>query len=392
MKVLITTDCYEPVVNGVVVSVKNLENGLSARGHEVRVLTLSDCSRSYVRDNVTYIGSISAERVYPQARIRVRNAHSEYIRDLIDWRPDVVHSQSEFSIFSLGHTIAQACGVPLIHTYHTVYENYTHYFSPNVNAGKRFAAWFSRHVLMKVDRVIAPSEKVRQMLRSYHVEQKIDVIPTGISLDEFAEKPGEAWIREKKQAYGIPQENLVLIFIGRLAKEKNIDELLTFMPELSQKNISLLLVGDGPYREKLEQMAACSEGTAQIVFAGMIHTDEVKAYYHLGDVFVNASTSETQGLTYFEALSSGLPLLCHADSCLDNVIQDGVNGWQYHDREDFLNYICQLQASDALRTEMSLHSLETAKEFSTAAFAEKVEALYLQSIREKTGAVQKKSE
>ena len=388
MKVLIATDCYEPVVNGVVVSLRNLEDGLSAKGHEVRILTLSESSHSYVRDNVTYIGSVSAEKVYPKARIRVKSANSRCIRDLIDWHPDIVHSQSEFSIFTLGRMIAQECGVPLIHTYHTVYENYTHYFSPNVKAGKKFAAWFSRHVLMSVDRVIAPSEKVRQMLRSYHVEQKIDVIPTGISLNEFAEKPSDAWIMEKKEAFGIPQDNFVLVCIGRLAKEKNIDELLTFMTELSQRNISLLLIGDGPYRDRLEQIAACSGATAQVVFTGMIHTDEIKAYYHLGDVFVNASTSETQGLTYFEALASGLPLLCHADSCLDNVIQDGVNGWQYHSREDFMNCIDQLQASDALRTEMSLHSLERAKEFSTAAFADKVEALYFGAIREKKNAVQ----
>ena len=387
MKILITTDCYEPVVNGVVVSLRNLENGLSAKGHEVRVLTLSDCSRSYVRNNVTYIGSFSAEKVYPKARIRIRSANSRYIRDLIDWHPDIVHSQTEFSTFTLGHTVARACGVPLIHTYHTVYEDYTHYFSPNEKAGKKFASWFSRHVLMKVDRVVAPSEKVRQMLRSYRVEQKIDVLPTGISLKEFAEKPSEAWIREKRRAYGIPQENFVLVYIGRLAKEKNIDELLAFMSELSRKNVSLLLIGDGPYRDKLEQLAVCSGISAKVVFAGMIQTDEVKAYYHLGDAFVNASTSETQGLTYIEALASGLPLLCHADSCLDKVIQDGVNGWQYHSREDFLNYIDQLQASDALRAQMSLHSLDKATEFSTAAFADKMEALYCQAIREKANAV-----
>ena len=219
------------------------------------------------------------------------------------------------------------------------------------------------------------------------MEQKIDVLPTGISLKEFAEKPSEAWIREKRRAYGIPQENFVLVYIGRLAKEKNIDELLAFMSELSRKNVYLLLIGDGPYRDKLEQLAACSGISAEVVFAGMIHTDEVKAYYHLGDAFVNASTSETQGLTYIEALASGLPLLCHADSCLDKVIQDGVNGWQYHSREDFLNYIDQLQASDALCAQMSLHSLDKATEFSTAAFADKMEALYCQAIREKANAV-----
>lgn len=173
MKILITTDWYEPVINGVVTSVINLKNGLTARGHEVRILTLSHTIHSYTENEVTYIGAFSADKIYPQARIKIKTTRLRCVKDLIAWQPDIVHSQCELSTFRLGKKIAKKLKIPFIHTYHTVYENYTHYFLPSVWIGKKLVSCFTRRTLQKTDCVVVPSEKVRFILDSYNVHRLI---------------------------------------------------------------------------------------------------------------------------------------------------------------------------------------------------------------------------
>ena len=135
MKVLITTDWYKPAINGVVTSVCNLREELQQRGHEVKILTLSRTARSYEEEGVIYMGSVNAGYIYPGARLRVSPGRELY-RGIIEWNPDIVHSQCEFSTFFMAKKIAEECKIPLVHTYHTVYEDYTHYFSPYKKWGR----------------------------------------------------------------------------------------------------------------------------------------------------------------------------------------------------------------------------------------------------------------
>lgn len=382
MKILITSDWYKPVINGVVTSVLNLEKELVSRGHEVRILTLSLSKHSYRENNIFYIGSINANKIYPQARIRIKSVHTAFINELIEWKPDIVHSQCEFSTFSFGRKIAEASGAPFIHTYHTAYENYTHYFSHSVLIGKKVVAGFTRMILKKTVAVIVPSYKVQHLLAAYGVNMPTHVIPTGIDNENFTIKPQADWIRQKKQEYGIPKDHLVLLYIGRLAKEKNIEELLFCMSLLIEKDVTLLVIGDGPHRGNLEQMATELKLGSSVIFGGMVAPEQVGAYYHLGNVFVNASTSETQGLTYFEALSAGLPMICHKDDCLTGVIENGKNGWQYNEPEEFVRYALMLRDHFQLRSSMSAYAAKKAKEFSIDVFANQLEALYSQIVRE----------
>ena len=162
MKILLTTDCYAPTVNGVVTSVLSLRRELTALGHEVRVLTLAGTAQTTVEGGVTALGSLDMGRVYPGARLRSAAASSE-IAALVAWGPDIVHSQCEFSTFFLAKKIARACGAPLLHTYHTVYEDYTHYFSPSRRWGKQLARGLTRMVLAGTDAVIAPTDKIASM-------------------------------------------------------------------------------------------------------------------------------------------------------------------------------------------------------------------------------------
>lgn len=385
MKILITTDWYSPAVNGVVTSVLNLRRELELRGHEVRVLTLSQDLHSSVQDGVTRIGSVAAGLVYPGVRLRTALA-GRWARELVEWGPDVVHSQCEFSTFFLARRIAEELNVPLIHTYHTVYEDYTHYFSPSVRLGRRAVAALSRWVAARTDCMIAPTGKVRTLLQGYGVRTPVFVVPSGIDLRRFQRPPVPGCRASLLAALDIPRENLVLVSVGRLAAEKNLDELLRFRAAMGDQAVTLLLVGDGPYRAQLEREAAdLGLRAPQVVFAGMVPPQQVAEWYQLGDLFVSASSSETQGLTYVEALAAGVPALCRADPCLSGVIRDGENGWQFRDFSDFMSKLEAFRAHPELRRALSEQAAASARDYSAEEFARRVEAIYLAQIARRSG-------
>lgn len=376
MKVLIASDWYAPVVNGVVTSVLNLQRELEAQGHEVRVLTLSQSLHTRVRDKVTYVGAMSAGLIYPGARLRTALA-TRQVQELIRWQPDMIHTQCEFSTFLLARKISEHTGAPIVHTYHTVYEDYTHYFSPSRAWGRRMVALFSRHVIAQTSCVIAPTEKVRGLLEEYHVSRPVYVIPTGIDLSRFSGLSDGVYLHELKTKLGIPEGNFVLTFVGRLAKEKNVEELLAYLAELKRNDITLLLVGDGPYRQTLEESVRELNLSDRVVFAGMVKPAQVADYYRLGDLFVSASTSETQGLTYIEALAAGLPALCRKDECLTGVIENGVDGWQFENGSEFTAHLQEFLADEQLRASMRAAAADHARQnFSAANFASRVTEVY----------------
>ena len=382
MKILITTDWYTPAINGVVTSVLNLRKELMQRGHDVRVLTLSQNLRSYESEGITYIGSLNAGKIYPGARIKTA-FHSKYIRKLIGWHPDVIHSQCEFSTFTMAKRIAKTLDIPIVHTYHTVYEDYTHYLFPSQKRGQQIVSLLSRHIINQCSSVIVPTEKVKTILTGYGIKKDIHVIPTGIDLSKLMVPPAEERICTIKAQLNIPEGHKILLYLGRLAKEKNLEEILKYHAKQCRKGLILVIAGDGPYRSALEQTAADLNLRDSVRFTGMIAPERVAEYYHIGDLFVNASTSETQGLTYIEALSSGLPALCRNDECLSSVILDGYNGWKYKTEEEFVKYLNLYLDDKELEQTMRANARDFAqKTFSASAFAEKVERIYRASMDE----------
>lgn len=385
MKVLITSDWDFEAVNGVVTSMRNLKVELEKRGHEVRLLTLSMNGESRIEDNTYYLGSVSAERIYHRARIRTSPGR-KILKAVYEWKPDVVHSQCEFSTFFVARKISKHLSIPLVHTYHTVYEDYVGYVLPGaINAGKKFVRFFSKWEANKCSTFIAPTGKVEKLLRSYGIKGRIDVIPTGIDMSRFQIIVKDEWKKETLSRLNIPQNNNVLIYVGRLGKEKNISEVLSYVSEIDRNDITFLIVGDGPYRKELEEEAEkLSLKGPKVVFAGMVDPTSVASWYTLGSLFVNASTSETQGLTYVEALASGVPLLCRKDPALDDVINEGYNGWQWEGDKDFLSKLnSYLSLSGEEKEQLSKNAKESSTLFSSALFAEKAEKLYLELIENK---------
>lgn len=381
MKILLTSDLYKPSVNGVVVSLLNLEKGLKERGHDVRILTLSTSVHSYKEGNVTFIGAISAGAVYPGTRVRAALAHP-LVKELEEWHPDVIHSNCEMSTFFIARKISKACRVPLVHTYHTVYEEYTHYFSPSKRIGKAVVRKLSNLIANRTSAMIAPSVKVKKLLEGYGIKTPIYVIPTGIDQTEFKGEISDERIQEIKTGLGVPEGNTVVVSIGRLAKEKNAEEIISYMKNFAGQNVTLLFVGDGPDRKNMEALASSiKEIEGQVIFAGSVDPSKVWEYYRVGDIFVSASQSETQGLTYFEALASGLPLICKQDDCLEGIVDQGVNGWQYKTEEEFCTYLRDFLDSPEKAVEMHKAALEKGEKFSVPAFAEAAEGLYKEMIK-----------
>lgn len=380
MRVLITTDLFKPTINGVVTSVLNLERELKEQGHEVKILAVSQNVYSYREDNAYYIKSVPSH-IYPEVRVPISKA-SSFVEELIEWKPDVIHSQCEFFSYGFARRIAKATNARIVHTYHTLYEQYTEYLPIGKRLGRAALGKWMKMRLKDVNLIIAPTKKVEQTLKQYGMTKDIRIVPTGIQLEKFNSAVDENAVAQLREKYGIRKEDKVLLSLGRLGFEKRIDELLYEMKEVvkMQDNVKLLIVGGGPARESLEKLTDELELREYVRFAGMVNPEEVQTYYRLGNVFVCASTSETQGLTYIEAAASGLPLICRKDACLYGVLEEGGNGFSYQDIYRFAKYIRTYVTDDAWLQQAGKHSEKVAGKYNTNLFGKAVEGIYKEEV------------
>ncbi len=377
-KILITTDLYTVSTNGVVTSVQNLFDELTAKGHDVKILTISDTFHSHKEGAVYYIRSVPLKAVYPDLRMPTSYRH-KLIQEIIDWKPDVVHSQCEFFSYQFAARISRVTGAPLVHTYHTLYEQYlTSYVIPSKRLGEYLAKVLSRQRLKRVSTLVAPTQKVENTLQAYGMRVPISVVPSGICLEQHHQRLTSEERMEKRRTLGIADDEQVLLNLGRLGGEKNLGELLELFAEARQKNecLKFLIVGDGPAREDLEKQAKKLGIADWVIFTGMVPPTQVQNYYQLGDVFVSASTSETQGLTYIEAAANGLPLLCRQDDCLADVLREGENGYEYTSAQEFLDAIDAMMEDNQWRQSAARRSEQIAAGFDKKNFGEAIESIY----------------
>lgn len=378
MKVLITTDLYTTATNGVVTSVRNLMQELTNKGHEVRVLTVSEKLKSHQDGNIYYIKSLPLGAIYPDVRMPVSLHHHRYIRELIDWKPDLIHSQCEFFSYQFAGYISRKTDAPIVHTYHTLYEQYVTYIFPSQRIGAYFVGVLSKLRLRKAEAIIAPTTKVETVLKKYGLHNPIHVVPSGIALDQHRQRITPDERQQLRSELGIPEDALVLLNLGRLGTEKNLTELVELfaLARSHSDKLLLLIVGDGPARTELEETAARLGVAEHVIFTGMVDPEKVHIYYQLGDIFVSASTSETQGLTYVEAAANGLPLLCRRDPCLDGVLVEGKNGWEYEAEDEFCDILDTILRNPAQARAAGDESQQIAAAFDKSCFADKIEDIY----------------
>ncbi len=371
-RVLLLSDCYRPTVNGVVTSIDELRKGLIEAGHDVRVLTVGPVRRTTFDGSVYRLPSVDARHIYPQARLG-RPVDAETFADLVAWRPDVLHSHTEFVAFWWARRLAHRLGAPHVHTYHTLYADYTHYFFPHQRTGRALCAGFARQTLNRTTTVIAPTAKVEQLLRGYDVRVPIAVVPTGVDLSRFTPGTPSQTLRD---SLGLTPGIPVILSLGRLAAEKSVTEVVDLLARVRDERWQLVVAGDGPQAGTLRQQVERLGLSDRVRFVGAVDPAHVPDYYRLADVFVSASRSETQGLTFLEALASGVPVICRDDGSLDGVVLDGYNGRRYRQPEEFVAAMTWLLRDPALRRRWSSGAVQTASGFGRAAFVDAVCATY----------------
>lgn len=384
MKILITTDTYRPTINGVVTSIESLKKALDRLGHDVRILTFSDSFNSKQEDDIYYMGSLGAGKFYPDARMN-KLFYNRFYEDIMDWKPDIVHSQTEFTMFIQAKKIAKDLDIPLLHTYHTVYEDYTHYFSLNKKIGKELAKQFTKQIIKTTDGVVVPTNKIYNLLTEYNIHEDIYVAPTGINVQKLSECDDF----DIRSGYKIPEDKYIVLFLGRIGKEKNITEILQYLENIDRDDIVFIIAGAGPFLSELKDICSNSKIRDRLIFTGMIDSSKVGNFYSQADVFVSASTSETQGLTFIESMACSTPIICRHDDCLDGVLIEGKTGFGYDTEEEFIDYLNQILDNEKLRDKMGKNCKQLVDEnYTEDSFANKIEQIYTKVIENHAKSVQ----
>ncbi|OXZ25642.1 glycosyltransferase family 4 protein [Finegoldia magna] len=384
MKILITTDTYRPTINGVVTSIESLKKALDRLGHDVRILTFSDSFNSKQEDDIYYMGSLGAGKFYPDARMN-KLFYNRFYEDIMDWKPDIVHSQTEFTMFIQAKKIAKDLDIPLLHTYHTVYEDYTHYFSLNKKIGKELAKQFSKQIIKMTDGVVVPTNKIYNLLTEYNIQEDIYVAPTGINVQKLSECDD----LDIRSGYKIPEDKHIVLFLGRIGKEKNITEILQYLENIDRDDIVFIIAGAGPFLSELKDICSNSKIRDRLIFTGMIDSSKVGNFYSKADVFVSASTSETQGLTFIESMACSTPIICRHDDCLDGMLIEGKTGFGYDTEEEFIDYLNQILDNEKLRDKMGKNCKQLVDEnYTEDSFANKIEQIYKKVIENHAKSVQ----
>lgn len=389
MKIGIFTDTYNPVTSGVVTSINMLEQEMKKRGHEVFVFTTSKSIQPNDNQTLYMLNSIPL-LIAKQYKNRIATFYSrEIAKQIKEIGLDIVHTQTEFSVGAFGKIISRKYDIPFIHTYHTMWEDYVHYISPlkgrNIRL-KRLARTISRAFVRKAECVITPSNKTAKYLKyKCKVKNKpIYVIPTGIDISPFKSSNFTEEERDNlKKSLGIKPNEKIILFLGRVASEKSIDVIMDIMPSIFEEHpdYKFLIVGDGPSKKDLEEQARKLNIDKNVIFTGKVPWNEVPKYYNIGDVFVNASITETQGLTFIEAMSAEIPVVAKYAPNLSEFIHTNKNGILVKKNSDFKKAIIDVIENENLRKTLIRGGNETAKEYSIEVFGDKLEMLYTEIIR-----------
>ena len=273
--------------------------------------------------------------------------------------------------------------IPMVHTYHTMYEDYVHYIANGYFFKPKAAQKLSKIFCNMAKNVIVPTQKTKDCLIAYGVKKPIEIIPTGIELEKFEDCVSPEKIMDLKKNLGLKTSDFVILFLGRVAKEKSIDVLISQMPNIIKKvkSAKLLIVGGGPYLEKLKNLSCDLCMNENIFFTGEISWQQINLYYKLADVFVTASTSETQGLTCIEAMASEVPVICKNDPSVQNLIEDKKNGFLFNDAKELSRIIYDLKQNRQLREKITSNAKITVEGLSCNSFAKSVQDIYYQVIK-----------
>ena len=386
MRVGIFTESYPPLVNGVSTSILMLQKALEKLGHEVFIVTVSDDKKNYTLEDdghILRLPSMNLANCYDYKFTSVYPIKAVNIIKKMNL--DVIHSNVEFTIGIFARVVSEQLGIPLVHTYHTNWEDYTHYITKNKKILDDICKKLLKYLVVffedkTVTELIVPSNKIYNIFKDkYKFTKNIHIIQTGIETSKFyKDNFSSKDINNLKKKYGIKKKDFVIMTVSRLAKEKSVDRLINNQKELLKRypNMKLLIVGDGPDIDKLKMQVCSLNISKNVIFTGKVPLEEIPIYYQLGDVFVTASKSETQGLTVVEAISSSLPIVAVKDDSFISSVIDDFNGYVFTSDEKYIESILKLYENNDIYNRLSNQSRILSSDFSSEYFALKVLKVY----------------
>ena len=390
MRIGIFTDTYLPYVSGLVTSELMLKESLEKMGHEVYVVTmnLEKLKYEYDKENkVIYIPGVPT-KIYDTRLTTFYNPRA--FNQIRKWKLDIIHTQTEFSIGTFGRIVAKQLDIPLVHTYHTMYEDYLYYLTKGYfdKPSKKLVEYLTKFYCdTTVSELIVPTKKIYNIFKEkYNPDKNINIIPTGIEIEKFS-NIDKVEVEKLRKKYKL-ENSFVVGSVSRLGKEKSIDKLIISFSKLIDKipNAKLLLVGDGPDKKILKDLVKELNIEDYVIFVGKVPLEKNQNYYHLMNVFSTFSITETQGLTVLESLASSIPVVAIKDDSFEGVIKNNKNGYLFTKESDFIDYIYKLYSDKSLYKKISSGAYNTALDNSREAFGQKVYNVYLNSINNyKTG-------
>ncbi|MEW6726170.1 MAG: glycosyltransferase family 4 protein, partial [Bacillota bacterium] len=385
VNIAVFTDSYRPWTSGVVRSIDTFAEEISARGHYVYIF-----APRYGSAQREEHGKVFRFYSLPSTNPGFNIAIPFSIRlktTLRRLRIDLVHVHSPFLLGRLGLKCAREIGVPVVFTYHTMYDHYVHYVPLAQNLTKKITRHLACSFCNRCNLILVPSNVIGDYIRDLGVKVPIRKLPTGIKLDDFRHgDPG--WLGER---YGIGADEKVLLFVGRLGLEKNVEFLLKAFDKLLRvyrQPVRLVLVGGGPQTQQLKEMAAEKGISDRVIFTGPLSMDDVAHCYAGSRLFVFASMTETQGLVIGEAKAAGLPTVAIDAFGVSEMIEDGQDGFLTPPDEDvFVSRLLQLLTNEDLYGRFSRKALMNAESISSGAMAAQLINVYQELL---TGRIQQK--
>ena len=378
LKIAIFSDSALPVLNGVSISIDGLIQELRNQGHSVHFFTAAYSGHKDQDPNTHRF--LASEMPWTKGYPLALPPFYLMLQQFRKVKFDVIHTHTPWTIGFVGLRWGQSHEIPVVSTYHTLYDKYVHYIPLLPRRYVRYKiAKHTHYYYNSVDHVITPSAASQKWLYRHSVKKPISVIPTSACIYGQWERG------EVRQKLGISPLHKVLLYVGRIAKEKNVGFLFKSVALAIEKDpeIRFWLVGDGPYREECLKLARSFGIGDKVRFAGFVPRDQVDQYYSAADLFIFSSMTETQGLVVNEAMAHGLPALVVQGGGAGSSVQNGVNGYLLaNDPHLFSKTILDVLDHDSLYLSLSVAAKKTSRHYTVEEMARKVLAIYKSSIEE----------
>lgn len=388
MNIALFTDTYPPYINGVSTSVYNLAHTLMDHGHNVLVVTTrSDDGELELKDNVLRVPGVEMKKLYGY---RLTKVYSSDIFNIVrDFDPDVIHNQTDSTIGLFAKICSRQLNCPIVYTYHTSLEDYTYYITHGFfdRAAKMIVRQYSNIIAKMSTEYITPSIKTKEFMRFTGNDIYVNVIPTGFDFSLFQEdKIDKEKMREFKEKRKITDKTKIFLILGRVAKEKSMDVSIRCFanyhfkhPEVDKR---LFIVGNGPQREELEALATELQINDVCEFIGAVPASEVPFYYNMADIYTSASVTETQGLTFMEAMVSGAIVIARYDDNLSETIIDGKTGFFFTSEETFTKKVEKIfEMEEGKLNQIKENALKICDVYSIENFYQNIMGVYKRAIR-----------